>query len=102
MVHHEEHIGSDISLSNLERSTDQVVQPIYKSGTTVNFIVLRLFIALSSWEGVIKDKDLDVVEDHAPLMKVFGYKPEVHHGEYNQFKSDNQSDDFKKTFPHRI
>ena len=32
MAHHEEHIGSDISLSNLERSTDQVVKPMYKSG----------------------------------------------------------------------
>ena len=23
----------------------------------------------------------------APLMKVFGYKPEIHRGEYDQFKS---------------
>merc|ERR1711935_105157 len=89
LAHHEEHIGSEISLSNLERSTDQVVKPMYKS-------------ALSSWEGIIEPEDLDKVADVAPLMKVFGYKPEIHRGQYDQFKSDNQSDDFKKTFPFRI
>jgi len=89
LAHHEEHIGSDISLSNLERSTDQVVKPMYKT-------------ALSSWEGIIETEDLDKVEEVAPLMKVFGYKPEIHRGEYDQFKSENQSDEFKKTFPFRI
>ena len=42
LAHHEEHIGSEISLSNLERSTDQVVKPMYKSGVKfLNFGPLR-------------------------------------------------------------
>lgn len=58
--------------------------------------------ALSSWEGIIETEDLDKVAEVAPLMQVFGYKPEIHRGEYDQFKSENQSDEFKKTFPFRI
>ena len=53
---------------------------------------------MSSWEGVIEDKDLNVVEDNAPLMRVFGYKPEVHHGEYDQFKSQVSKYELFKTF----
>ena len=45
------------------------------------------FSALSSWEGVIEPEDLDKVAEVAPLMQVFGYKPEIHRGEYDQFKS---------------
>lgn len=44
-------------------------------------------IALSSWEGVIPEKDLENVAKVAPLMKVFGYKPEVHVGSYDHFIS---------------
>lgn len=47
----------------------------------------RFILALSSWEGVIEPEDLDKVAEVAPLMSVFGYKPEVHRGEYDQFKS---------------
>jgi len=89
LVHHEEHIGSDISLSSLERSTDQVVKALYTS-------------ALSSWEGKISEEDLDKVAEKAPLMTVFGYKPEIHRGEYGQFISTNQTESFKKRFPYRI
>ena len=35
LAHHEEHVGKEISLSNLERSTDQVVKPMYKSGKLI-------------------------------------------------------------------
>ena len=45
------------------------------------------FSALSSWEGIIEPEDLDKVAEVAPLMKVFGYKPEIHRGQYDQFKS---------------
>lgn len=89
LIHHEEHIGSDISLSSLERSSDQVIKPLYTS-------------ALSSWEGIISDDDLSLVDEKAPLMKVFGYKPEVHSGSYDHFISTNQSETFKKNFPYRI
>ena len=41
LVHHEEHIGSDISLSSLERSTDQVVKALYTSGTFSNFFLTQ-------------------------------------------------------------
>jgi len=89
LIHHEEHIGSDISLSSLERSTDQVVKATYTT-------------ALSSWEGIIPEEDLKNVERVAPLMKVFGYKPEVHVGSYDHFISSKQSKYFKKTFPFRV
>ena len=104
MVHHEEHIGSDISLSNLERSTDQVVKPLYKSGKLIFHTdrvighYINICLALSSWEGVIEEKDLEVVEENAPLMRVFGYKPEVHSGEYNQFKSQVSKYELFKAF----
>ena len=39
LIHHEEHIGTDISLSNMERSTDQVVKATYTSGLL--FILFR-------------------------------------------------------------
>ncbi|CAG5109579.1 Oidioi.mRNA.OKI2018_I69.chr2.g4099.t1.cds [Oikopleura dioica] len=86
LIHHEEHIGTDISLSNMERSTDQVVKATYTS-------------ALSSWEGKVSDEELDNVEKMAPLMKEFGYKPELHFGSYDHFLSSKQSKSFKKTFP---
>ena len=54
-------------------------------------------LALSSWEGIIETEDLDKVAEVAPLMKVFGYKPEIHRGEYDQFKSQvSKFDLFKK------
>jgi hypothetical protein len=46
-----------------------------------------MFLALSSWEGKISDEDLEKVDTIAPLMRIFGYKPEVHVGEYDQFIS---------------
>ena len=54
-------------------------------------------LALSSWEGIIETEDLDKVAEVAPLMQVFGYKPEIHRGEYDQFKSQvSKFDLFKK------
>ena len=51
-------------------------------------ILYNTVLALSSWEGKISDEDLDKVAEVAPLMKVFGYKPEVHKGAYDQFISN--------------
>ena len=42
LIHHEEHIGSDISLSSLERSTDQVVKATYTTG--MHLIIYTYFI----------------------------------------------------------
>ena len=42
LIHHEEHIGSDISLSALERSTDQVVKATYTTGT---LLIIYSFLA---------------------------------------------------------
>ena len=48
----------------------------------------KYFLALSSWEGKISEDDLDLVAQKAPLMEVFGYLPEIHKGEYEQFISN--------------
>ena len=53
-------------------------------------------LALSSWEGIIETEDLDKVAEVAPLMQVFGYKPEIHRGEYDQFKSQVSKFDLYK------
>ena len=59
--------------------------------------ILHIYLALSSWEGIIETEDLDKVAEVAPLMKIFGYKPEIHRGEYDQFKSQvSKFDLFKK------
>ena len=54
-------------------------------------------LALSSWEGIIESEDLEKVDDIAPLMSVFGYKPQVQKGEYDQFKSQVSKYDLFKS-----
>ena len=50
-----------------------------------NLTFYKLVLALSSWEGKVSDEELDNVEKMAPLMKEFGYKPELHFGSYDHF-----------------
>jgi hypothetical protein len=59
---------------------------IFENLTEKLWLILNS-LALSSWEGIIPEEDLKNVERVAPLMKVFGYKPEVHVGSYDHFIS---------------
>ena len=54
LAHHEDHIGSDISLSSLERSTDQVVQKLYTSGNTGIFKDLEAQYVYSTHSRTVK------------------------------------------------
>lgn len=62
VLHHEKYIGNEISLSKVERSTDQVVKPINLA-------------ALASWVGKIPAdvvRDMDLI---APMLRRLGYDP---------------------------
>jgi len=87
VLHHEEQINKKggISLSKVERSSDQVIKPVNLE-------------ALSKWVGHIPD---DVVEDMAeiaPMLAHFGYDPEGNPPNYG--KADAQvvenTNDIKK------
>lgn len=76
VLHHEKHLGN-ISLSNMEKSTDQVQRPLYLD-------------ALTSWFGHIPpdiERDMPKI---APMLKKFGYDP------YNPRPSYGEPDEFIK------
>jgi protein-tyrosine sulfotransferase len=60
VLNHEKYIGDEISLSKLEKSSDQVVKPINLE-------------ALTFWFGNIPKDILDEMEMLAPMMKKLGY-----------------------------
>ncbi|XP_063715029.1 protein-tyrosine sulfotransferase 1-like, partial [Symsagittifera roscoffensis] len=60
MLHHQDSIGKDISVSKLERSTEQVAKPINLLG-------------LSSWVGHIPMGVLTNIKMYAPMLEVLGY-----------------------------
>merc|ERR1719325_35771 len=84
VLHHEKQINQKggISLSKVERSSDQVIKPVNLD-------------ALSKWVGHIPD---DVVEDMAsiaPMLAHFGYDPEANppnYGKPDKFVVDNTND----------
>ena len=61
-------------------------------------ILILYVLALSSWERIIETEDLDKVAEVAPLMQVFGYKPEIYRGECDQFKSQVSKFDLRLEF----
>jgi len=84
VLHHEEQINKKggISLSKVERSSDQVIKPVNLD-------------ALSKWVGHIPD---DVVEDMAniaPMLAHFGYDPDANppnYGKADKVVVDNTND----------
>ncbi|CAG0914572.1 unnamed protein product [Notodromas monacha] len=64
VLHHEKMIGKPggISLSKVERSSDQVIKPVNLE-------------ALTSWIGHVPEDVSDNLEKLAPMMKVLGYDP---------------------------
>ncbi|KAF8357441.1 tpst-1 [Pristionchus pacificus] len=62
VLHHEEHIGKEISLSNVERSSDQVVKPVNVD-------------ALTKWVGAIPQDVIADMSEIAPMLEKLGYDP---------------------------
>lgn len=62
VMEHQKHMG-DISLSSVEKSTDQVVKPLYTD-------------SLNSWVGHIPDDVNDDMAKIAPMLKLLGYDPD--------------------------
>ncbi|VDN39126.1 unnamed protein product, partial [Gongylonema pulchrum] len=71
VLHHENHIGKGISLSKVERSTDQVIKPVNLD-------------ALNKWVGTFPD---DIVQDMAtiaPMLAELGYDPNANPPKYGE------------------
>lgn len=62
VLHHEEYIGKEISLSKVERSSDQVIKPVNLE-------------ALSKWVGQIPGDVLSQMDQIAPMLRKLGYDP---------------------------
>merc|ERR1712228_934980 len=77
VLHHEEQINKKggISLSKVERSSDQVIKPVNLE-------------ALSKWVGHIPEDVLEDMASIAPMLAHFGYDPEGNPPNYG--KADAQ------------
>lgn len=62
VLHHEDFINNGVSLSKVERSSDQVIKPVNLE-------------ALSKWVGNIPDDVVRDMADIAPMLSVLGYDP---------------------------
>uniref|UniRef100_W5KEZ1 Protein-tyrosine sulfotransferase n=1 Tax=Astyanax mexicanus TaxID=7994 RepID=W5KEZ1_ASTMX len=73
VLHHEQLIGKvgGVSLSKVERSTDQVVNPVNTE-------------ALSKWVGKIPDDVVKDMADIAPMLKRLGYDPLANPPDYGK------------------
>eukprot|EP00090_Calanus_glacialis_P028383 TRINITY_DN4561_c0_g1_i1.p1 TRINITY_DN4561_c0_g1~~TRINITY_DN4561_c0_g1_i1.p1 ORF type:complete len:380 (-),score=107.11 TRINITY_DN4561_c0_g1_i1:494-1633(-) len=84
VLHHEQHINKKggISLSKVERSSDQVIKPVNLD-------------ALSKWVGHIPDDVVQEMGNIAPMLAHFGYDPEgnpPNYGKPDKFVVDNTND----------
>jgi len=68
MLNHEQHIAN-ISLSSVEKSTDQVIKPLYLE-------------ALTSWYDKFPDDVAADLHEIAPMLHVLGYDPKDMHQKY--------------------
>uniref|UniRef100_A0A3B5PS74 Protein-tyrosine sulfotransferase n=1 Tax=Xiphophorus maculatus TaxID=8083 RepID=A0A3B5PS74_XIPMA len=73
VLHHEELIGKagGVSLSRVERSTDQVVKPVNTE-------------ALSKWVGNIPSNVIDDMAEIAPMLARLGYNPHANPPDYTK------------------
>ena len=69
VLHHEEHIGKEISISKTERSSDQVIKPVNMN-------------ALASWVGKIPDDVIRDMDQIAPMLRKLGYDPNANPPNY--------------------
>ena len=71
VLHHEKFIGDEISLSKVERSSDQVIKPVNLE-------------ALSSWVGKIPSDVLAQMDMIAPMLRRLGYDPTANPPNYGE------------------
>ena len=73
VLHHEDFINKagGISLSKLEKSSDQVVKPVNLDG-------------LSKWVGNIPEDVVKDMKEIAPMLAFFGYDPEASPPDYRR------------------
>lgn len=79
VLHHDKLIGTEISLSKVERSSDQVIKPVNLD-------------ALNSWVGKIPNNVLLEMDSIAPMLRRLGYDPHANppnYGEPDKRISDN-------------
>jgi protein-tyrosine sulfotransferase len=84
VMHHEQQINKKggISLSKVERSSDQVIKPVNLD-------------ALSKWVGSIPDDVVADMGEIAPMLAHFGYDPHgnpPNYGKPDKFVVDNTND----------
>jgi len=84
VLHHEQQINKKggISLSKVERSSDQVIKPVNLD-------------ALSKWVGHIPDDVVQEMSNIAPMLAHFGYDPDANppnYGKPDKFVVDNTND----------
>lgn len=71
VLHHHEYINNGISLSKVERSSDQVIKPVNME-------------ALTKWVGHIPEDVVRDMADIAPMLSVLGYDPYANPPTYGQ------------------
>ena len=73
VMHHEKLVGKEhgISLSKVERSSDQVVKPVNLE-------------ALSKWVGHIPEDVVNEMAEIAPMLEHFGYDPNANPPKYGE------------------
>jgi protein-tyrosine sulfotransferase len=72
VLHHEKFVGTEILLSSMERSTDQVVNPVNVK-------------ALAWWVGNIPVDVLEELETLTPMLARLGYDPHDFKPDYSEF-----------------
>ncbi|XP_037028032.1 protein-tyrosine sulfotransferase [Bradysia coprophila] len=84
VLHHEEFINkpNGVSLSKVERSSDQVIKPVNLE-------------ALSKWVGNIPDDVVRDMADIAPMLSILGYSPYANPPDYGSPDSWVQDNTFK-------
>ena len=74
VLNHEKYIGKEISLSKVEKSTDQVIKPINLD-------------ALYSWVGKIPQDVVQDMNNIAPMLRKLGYDPNGNPPNYGEANS---------------
>lgn len=82
VLHHEKYIGDEISLSKVERSSDQVIKPINLE-------------ALTSWVGKIPDDVVRDMDSVAPMLRKLGYDPNANPPNYGEADSKIKENTFQ-------
>uniref|UniRef100_A0A915PID0 Protein-tyrosine sulfotransferase n=1 Tax=Setaria digitata TaxID=48799 RepID=A0A915PID0_9BILA len=71
VLHHDKLIGKDISLSKVERSTDQVIKPVNLD-------------ALTKWVGTFSEDIIQEMASLAPMLAELGYDPNANPPKYGE------------------